>query len=177
VNTVEGILHPATPSRSLHTIKIVGRGYINPQSQILVRLLTREKSEVIDESFLYGHLKEAWEYRQRLGYTENCRLVFGKPDYLPALIIDKFNDYFVIQTWPWAWTGWKPAIVNALEQLFQPKGIYEPMMFRYGNWKDFRSRRASCPRLSIRRSLSGKWYPDACRPGERPEDGLLFGPA
>lgn len=105
--------------------KFVGRGYINPLSQILVRLLTRDRSEQIDEVFFYGRLKEAWAYRQKLGYVENCRLVFGEADYLPALIIDKFSDYFVIQTLALGIDRWKPAIVNALEQLFRPKGIYE----------------------------------------------------
>ncbi|HTI08621.1 MAG TPA: class I SAM-dependent rRNA methyltransferase [Puia sp.] len=126
VNTVEGDITPGdTVEVFTHDKKFVGRGYINPQSQILVRLLTREKSEAIDESFFYGRLKEAWEYRQRLGYTENCRLVFGEADYLPALIIDKFNDYFVIQTLALGMDRWKPVLVRALEQLFQPKGIYE----------------------------------------------------
>ena len=108
-----------------HDKKFVGRGYINPKSQILVRLLTRDRAEAIDEAFFYGRLKEAWEYRQRLGYTENCRLVFGEADYLPALIIDKFNDYFVLQTLALGMDVWKPAIVKALERLFQPRGIYE----------------------------------------------------
>ncbi|HZE85564.1 MAG TPA: class I SAM-dependent rRNA methyltransferase [Puia sp.] len=108
-----------------HDKKFVGRGYINSRSQILVRLLTRDKGETIDEGFFYKRLKEAWEYRQRLGYTVNCRLVFGEADFLPALIIDKFNDYFVIQTLALGIDRWKMAIVVALEQLFQPKGIYE----------------------------------------------------
>lgn len=126
VNTVEGdVTAGEIVDVYTHDKKFVGRGYINPQSQILVRLLTREKSETIDESFFHGRLKEAWEYRQRLGYTENCRLIFGEADFLPALIIDKFNDYFVIQTLALGMDRWKPAIVRALEQLFQPKGIYE----------------------------------------------------
>jgi 23S rRNA (cytosine1962-C5)-methyltransferase len=108
-----------------HDKKFMGRGYINPKSQILVRLLTRDRSESIDEAFFYNRVKEAWEYRQRLGYTENCRLVFGEADALPALIIDKFNDYFVIQTLALGMDRWKPAIVKALERLFQPRGIYE----------------------------------------------------
>jgi len=108
-----------------HDKKFTGQGYINPQSQILVRLLTRDKGAVINEAWFYNRLKEAWEYRQKLGYTENCRLVFGEADYLPALIIDKFNDYLVIQTLALGIDRWKPAIVQALERIFQPKGIYE----------------------------------------------------
>lgn len=108
-----------------HDQKFVGKGYINPKSQILVRLLTREKKDEINEEFFLRRISECWEYRKRLGYTENCRLIFGEADGLPQLIIDKFNDYFVIQTIALGIDVWKPAIVKALNTLFQPKGIYE----------------------------------------------------
>lgn len=104
--------------------KYAGRGYINPQSQILVRLLTR-KQETIDEAFFHQKIAKAWAYRQKLGYIENCRLVFGEADELPALIIDKFNDYFVIQTLSLGIDRWKDSIVRILETIFNPKGIYE----------------------------------------------------
>jgi len=100
--------------------KFVGRGYINPKSQILVRLLTRQKDELINEGFFLNRIRECWQYRSTLGYTENCRLVFGEADSLPQLIIDKFNDYFVIQTMAMGIDKWKPAIVNALNQVFAP---------------------------------------------------------
>ncbi|HET6255636.1 MAG TPA: class I SAM-dependent rRNA methyltransferase [Puia sp.] len=108
-----------------HDKKFVGRGYINPKSQILIRVLTRDREEVVDANFFKNRVRQAWEYRQRIGYTENCRLVFGEADDLPALIIDKFNDYFVIQTLALGMDRWKPAIVAALEELFRPKGIFE----------------------------------------------------
>lgn len=107
-----------------HDEKFAGRGYINPKSQIAVRLLTRKKEE-INEAFFYTRISNAWEYRKKIGYAENCRLVFGEADEMPALIIDKFNDYFVIQTLSLGIDRWKPAIVKALEQIFKPKGIYE----------------------------------------------------
>ena len=108
-----------------HDNKFVGSGYINPKSQIMVRLLTRIKSDVINEDFFYNRILECWKYRQSIGYTENCRLVFGEADSLPQLIIDKFNDYFVIQTLALGMDLWKPAIVKALQTIFHPKGIYE----------------------------------------------------
>lgn len=104
--------------------KFCGCGYINPKSQILVRLLTRKK-ETINEDFFYNRILSAWKYRQQIGYTENCRLIFGEADEMPALIIDKFNDYFVIQTLAYGMEVRKPAIVNALQKIFNPKGIYE----------------------------------------------------
>jgi 23S rRNA (cytosine1962-C5)-methyltransferase len=105
--------------------KFAGRGYFNPQSQIIIRLLTTEKKVIIDDDFFLNRIKECWEYRQQIGYTENCRLVFGEADGLPQLIIDKFNDYFVIQTLALGIDKWKPAITRALETVFKPKGIYE----------------------------------------------------
>lgn len=103
----------------------VGRGYINPASQIKVRLLTRNQQEPIDDAFFLNRIEKAWKYRQRLGYVENCRLIFGEADELPALIIDKFNDYLVIQTLSLGIERWKEAILKALHTIFKPKGIYE----------------------------------------------------
>lgn len=108
-----------------HDKKFIGKGYINPKSQILVRLLTRNKTDEINEQYFLSVLKKCWEYRKQIGYTENCRLVFGEADSLPQLIIDKFNDYFVLQTLTLGMDKWKPAIVNALNTIFSPKGIYE----------------------------------------------------
>lgn len=108
-----------------HDKKFVGKGYINPKSQILIRLFSRDKTANIDESFFFNRIASAWDYRQKLGYRENCRLVFGEADQMPALIIDKFNDYFVIQTLALGMDIWKPAIVAALNNIFRPKGIYE----------------------------------------------------
>ena len=105
--------------------QFVGRGYINPRSQILVRLLTRNRTEEINEDFFLNRIMECWAYRQKIGYTENCRLVFGEADDLPQLIIDKFNDYFVLQTLALGIDRWKPTIVRALQRIFEPKGIYE----------------------------------------------------
>jgi 23S rRNA (cytosine1962-C5)-methyltransferase len=108
-----------------HDKKFIGKGYVNPQSQIMVRLLTRDKNREINDAFFYETIQQAWAYRQTLGYVVNCRLIFGEADELPQLIIDKFNDYFVIQTLALGMDIWKPSIVKALEKIFSPKGIYE----------------------------------------------------
>ena len=105
--------------------KFIGKGYVNPQSRIPVRLLTRDKQDTIDGQFFYNKIEKAWAYRKRIGYVENCRLIFGEADGIPQLIIDKFNDYFVIQTLALGIDRWKPEIVSAIEKIFSPKGIYE----------------------------------------------------
>jgi len=126
VNTIDGAPEDGDIVEVLtHDKKFIGKGYINAKSQIIVRLLTRHKNEDINEAFFYERLRQAWQYKSRLGYRDNCRLVFGEADFLPALIIDKFNDYFVIQTLALGIDKWKPALVAALEKLFKPKGIYE----------------------------------------------------
>jgi len=127
-NEVDRVIGPVAPGDIVEVYywdhQFAGMGYINPQSQIIVRLLTRKK-ELIDADFFYKRILEAWNYRQKIGYTENCRLIFGEADGIPALIIDKFNDYFVIQTLALGIDVWKPAIVDALNRIFSPKGIYE----------------------------------------------------
>jgi 23S rRNA (cytosine1962-C5)-methyltransferase len=105
--------------------KFIGKGFINPKSQIAVRLLTRNENEIIDNQFFRLRIQSAWEYRKKLGYTENCRLVFGESDGLPALIIDKFGDHFVIQTMALGIDLWKSAIVSSLQEIFRSEKIYE----------------------------------------------------
>jgi len=127
-NEVDRIAGPIEPGDIVEVYffdgQLAGRGYINPNSQIIIRLLTRKREE-IDANFFYEKIKTAWAYRQQLGYSENCRLVFGEADGLPALIIDKFNDYFVLQTLSLGMDIWKQAVVDAIQKIFSPKGIYE----------------------------------------------------
>ncbi len=127
-NEVDRIAGPVAPGDIVEVYffdgQLAGRGYINPASQIIIRLLTR-KREDITAAFFHQKIQAAWDYRKHLGYTENCRLVFGEADGLPALIIDKFNDYFVMQTLSYGIEVWKDAIVESLKNIFNPKGIYE----------------------------------------------------
>lgn len=126
INKIDGSVQPGDIVEVVSfDDKFVGKGYINPKSQITVRLLTRDKNETINERFIFNRVQAAWEYRKKIGYTENCRLIFGEADFMPALIIDKFNDYFVLQTLSYGMEVWKSTIVNALQTIFNPKGIYE----------------------------------------------------
>ncbi|MFN5606302.1 MAG: class I SAM-dependent rRNA methyltransferase [Bacteroidota bacterium] len=126
VDRVEGSPAPADIVEVFsHDSKWIGSGYYNPQSQIVIRILSREKGQEINAGFFKNKIQSCWQYRQQTGYTENCRLVFGEADGLPQLIIDKFNDYFVIQTLALGIDRWKPVIVEALLEIFSPKGIYE----------------------------------------------------
>jgi 23S rRNA (cytosine1962-C5)-methyltransferase len=128
-NEIDLVEEPVEPGAIVtvftHDKKFVGKGYINPRSQITVRLLTRHEKEEINEDFFLKRIESAWAYRQKIGYTENCRLVFGEADGLPALVIDKFNDHFVLQTLSLGIDQWKPAIVKALTHIFRAQKIYE----------------------------------------------------
>lgn len=105
--------------------RFLGKGYINPKSQIIVRLLTIH-DETIDRQFFRRRLEAAWSYRQRLlDDTSACRVVFGEADFLPGLIVDKFNEILVVQTLALGIDRWLPEIVEILQELLQPKGIYE----------------------------------------------------
>ncbi len=108
-----------------HDKKFVGKGYINSKSQILIRLLTRNRDETINDAFFYNKIRQAQQYRSSIGYTENCRLIFAEADDLPGLIVDKFNDYLVIQTLALGMDKWKSSIVSSLNDLFKPQGIFE----------------------------------------------------
>ncbi|MFZ5354756.1 MAG: class I SAM-dependent rRNA methyltransferase [Bacillota bacterium] len=104
--------------------RFIGRGYINPKSKILVRLLTREHEE-INREFFKKKISDAWEYRKKLMDTNSCRVIFGEADFIPALIVDKFGDYLSIQTLALGIEKYKAMIVELLDEIIQPKGIYE----------------------------------------------------
>jgi len=105
--------------------RFLGKGYINPASQILVRMLT-DRDEPVDRDFFRRRLERAWAYRQRLlPDTGACRVVFGEADFLPGLIVDKFSDVLVVQTLALGIDRWLPDIVEILDNLLHPRGIYE----------------------------------------------------
>lgn len=103
----------------------LGQGYYNAQSKIRVRMLTKDLDEPVDAAYFRSGIGAAWKYRQRLHQPENCRVVFGEADGLPALVVDKFNDVLVLQTLALGMDRFKPEIIAVLHELFAPKGIYE----------------------------------------------------
>ncbi|SEF79153.1 23S rRNA (cytosine1962-C5)-methyltransferase [Caloramator fervidus] len=105
--------------------KFIGKGYINTKSQITIRILTRNKDEEINEEFFRKRILDAWNYRRKVIETTCCRVVFAEADFLPALIVDKYSDYLVIQTLALGIDKWKNTIVKVLKEIFNPKGIYE----------------------------------------------------
>ena len=108
-----------------HKGKFVGKGYYNPNSLICTRILSRNPQQKIDFQFFRNQIEQAKQYREHLGFKDTYRLVFGEADFLPALVIDKFKDYFVVQSMAYGIDQYKTQICQALAELFAPKGIYE----------------------------------------------------
>lgn len=105
--------------------RFVGRGVANPKSKIRVRLLTRHEHEACDGELVRRRVREAWAFRQKIGYTKNCRVVFGEADFIPGLVVDKFGDVLVMQTTSLAAESFKDDVVAVLLELFKPRGIFE----------------------------------------------------
>jgi len=109
-----------------HRGRFVGRGYINPASQIMVRLLTRHQQEPIDREFFRRRIRAALDYRRRVVRdTDACRLIYAEADFLPALIVDKFGDYLCVQTLALGIDVHKATLVELLDEMLSPAGIYE----------------------------------------------------
>lgn len=107
-----------------HDGKFIGKGYINHASKILVRIFIRGNG-IDDKDFYLSAIKQANDYRQKLGYKCAYRMVFAEADNLPALIVDKYGDYLVIQCLSLGIDIRKALICECLVELFSPKGIYE----------------------------------------------------
>jgi len=105
--------------------KFLGRGYINHLSKILVRILIRDETTKDDEAFFMERIKKANDFRTFLGYRSAYRMVFSEADAIPGLIVDRYEDYLVIEISSLGLEIRKELIVKALINLFNPKGIYE----------------------------------------------------
>jgi 23S rRNA (cytosine1962-C5)-methyltransferase len=105
--------------------RFIGTGFYNSRSQIIARILTRTEGEEINASFFASKISKAKKLREALGFTENYRVVFGEADGLPSLVIDKFGDVLVLQVLTLGMEQWKVEIVNALQDLYTPRGVYE----------------------------------------------------
>ncbi|MDF2881183.1 MAG: SAM-dependent methyltransferase [Clostridiaceae bacterium] len=103
----------------------IGKAYINDVSKITLRIMTRDINEEINEDFFRGRLLNAWEYRKKVIDTSSCRVLFGEADFLPGLIIDKYEDYYVVQSLSLGIDKYKDIIVKILNEDFNAKGIYE----------------------------------------------------
>lgn len=108
----------------------MGKGFINLNSKIRVRLMTRDVSREIDRDFLYERVKNAWEYRKKVVDTGSCRLIFGEADFLPGLVVDKFSDVLVVESLALGIDRLKEQIIEILKEILRQddievRGVYE----------------------------------------------------
>lgn len=105
------------------TNKFIGTGYVNPKSTIAVRLLSFQ-DETIDESFLRFRIVKSKQYREEfLGLRETYRAIFSESDFLPGLIVDKYNSCLVIQILTAGMEQFKDLIIKILDEIFCPEII------------------------------------------------------
>ncbi len=104
--------------------EFLGRGYLNRQSQIAVRVLTWNEAEAIDEGFWSRRLALAVSWRV-MGDHEARRLVNAESDGLPGLIVDRYGEWLVLQALTLGVEQFKPIIVQQLNSILRPHGIYE----------------------------------------------------
>lgn len=102
----------------------LGRAFYNPRSQIALRMLTT-KDEIVDAGFFHRRVERAWAYRKQFADPMSCRAVFAESDFLPALVVDKFADVLVMQTLCLGIEKWKRELVEILNDVIHPAGIYE----------------------------------------------------
>ncbi len=104
--------------------KFIGRGFYNPQSQISLRILTRN-DEPCDRDFFARRIQEAWDYRRLLCDPMSCRLIYSESDFLPGLVVDKFAGVLVLQSLSLGIERIKDMICDLLMEIIQPVGIWE----------------------------------------------------
>ena len=101
----------------------MGRGFINRDSKIRIRMMTRNKDQEVDEAFLEMRVRNAWEYRKKTVDTSSCRVIFGEADFLPGLVVDKFSDVLVVQSLALGIDRMKETIVSLLKKVLLEDGI------------------------------------------------------
>ena len=101
----------------------LGKGFINRNSKIRVRMMTRNRHQEIDEAFLKMRVQEAWDDRKKVSDTGSCRVIFGEADFLPGLVVDKFSDVLVVQSLALGIDRLKNQIVELLKEVLAADGI------------------------------------------------------
>lgn len=138
----------------------MGKGYINQNSKIRIRMMTRKAQQKIDEDFLRMRLKDAWEYRKSVMYGGNdtlddkekakitatgstermdlncCRVIFGEADFLPGLTVDKYADVLVMECLTLGMEQFKMTIVHLLREVLWEDGIEIRLVYERSDAKE-----------------------------------------
>lgn len=101
----------------------LGHGFINTSSKLTVRILSRKKDTVVNDDFIEQRVRTAWEYRKATTDTSSCRVIFGEADFLPGIVIDKFEDVLVVESLALGIDRLKPVILDKLKKILAEDGI------------------------------------------------------
>ena len=102
----------------------MGRGFINRNSKLTVRMMTRNCDTEINEDFIRMRVQNAWEYRKKvMDDISSCRVIFGEADFLPGIVVDKFADVLVVESLALGIDRFKVMIVDILRELMEKDGI------------------------------------------------------
>ncbi|WP_299182182.1 class I SAM-dependent rRNA methyltransferase [uncultured Neptuniibacter sp.] len=103
--------------------KPLGVAYVNPNTLICGRIVSRDLKYTLDRSLIIHRIKVALSLRESC-FSDDCyRLVFGDSDGLPGLVIDRFYDVFVVQISTAGMEAVLDEIIDALNKVFTPKAI------------------------------------------------------
>jgi 23S rRNA (cytosine1962-C5)-methyltransferase len=100
--------------------KPLGIGYVNPNNLLCVRVLTTDAQENIDLDFFIKRIEQALLCRQQIFNLPFYRLIFSESDFLPGLIVDRYDDILVAQITTAGMERFKDIIVQALRQTIKP---------------------------------------------------------
>ena len=105
----------------------LGNGFINTNSKIRVRMLTRRKKIGFDfslDDLIHERVLNAWEYRKTVCDTSSCRLIFGEADFLPGIVVDKFEDILVVESLALGIDKLKEKILDEVKKILADDDIF-----------------------------------------------------
>ena len=101
----------------------LGTAHYSSTSEITLRMLSRQVEE-IGRDFFLRRLRAAEEHRQAVVRDSNAyRVAHGEADLLPALVVDRYGEYLVMQTLDQGMDAAKTEIASCLEEIFHPRGV------------------------------------------------------
>lgn len=101
----------------------MGRGFINNQSRIRIRMMSRNPEQEINSAYIEKLVRQAWNYRKDVIDTSSCRVIFGEADYLPGLVVDKYEDVLVVESLALGIDKMKQEILDDLVKILAEDGI------------------------------------------------------
>lgn len=103
--------------------KAIGIAYVNPNTLICARLISRSAKISFNQAFLKKRIQAALALRELNFDAPYYRLVFGESDGLPGLVIDRFGEVFVAQITTAGMEAMKAEITQTIENLFHPQAL------------------------------------------------------